>query len=179
MNKNLDEKEVEYNDFTGEYTSYGKVMNLFPHLGEHTYKDLGGTYCILTDKECKVDTYDETKYLVDGIFLIGGAEYDGDFNTHPNESIGVLGFYKDNIDYNYLTVPYKAKGKYNWNINDNIDGCVVKKDESEPSDIVKETLSGVFYIDEEYAVELGLEGYKAQSTVLEPFNKKDLKMRDY
>ena len=103
----------------------------------------------------------------------------------PNEGVGALGFYKDSLA-EYLTVPYKAKSKYSWKINSDkngnsdISGCVIKENKDDSvSLVVKETLSGVFYIDDEDATEQTFDGYFAPSTVLEPFNKKDLKMRDY
>lgn len=159
------------------------IHNLYPHLGEN-WDLVSGTYCILMDKDCKVDTNEGTRYLQDGVFLIGGTS-EADGVVHPNEGVGALGFYKDS-EAEYLAVPYKAKGKYDWKISydkngdNDISGCVIKENKDDSMGwIVKETLSGVFYIDDEDVTEQTFDGYFAPSTVLEPFNKKDLKMRDY
>ncbi|MBZ7983237.1 hypothetical protein [Campylobacter sp. RM12647] len=177
------EKAIEKNE-TGEYSN--EIFNLYPHLGENR-NNIAGTFCILIDKGCEIETNPDnksTKYLKDGVFLIGGTS-ESDGVILPNEGVGALGFYKDSLA-EYLAVPYEAKGKYDWKIsydksdNNDISGCVIKENKDDSvSWVVKETLSGVFYIDDEDATEQTFDGYFAPSTVLEPFNKKDLKMRDY
>lgn len=124
--------------------------------------------CINLGEPCKVENGD----LVSGAVLLGGAIEGADVPWYPNEGVGGFIFPDKNANY-VLYIPHKAKGKYDWAWGDEKE-CKMNEDEVP----FKEHLRGIFYVNER-TNETNMYGGSEIHISLEPFNKKDLKMRDY
>ncbi|WP_267524550.1 hypothetical protein [Campylobacter sp. MG1] len=145
------------------------------------YKDFwlsGARNCLLTEEGCKFNE----NGLTQGVVLYGGVEI-GDY-LHENEGEGSLVFrnnYKD-IDDNrffYLSVPHETKGKYAWKFNNDEEGCIKSSDPNlQYRELIKETLTGTFYVNE--LKDRLREGEGTDLEIeLDPLTKKELTLRDY